>query len=131
MLKRKDINNSSLKNYIEYASSFDFNLIASSNFNDLYDSLLKRSNDCINEINTNILKLNSDKQDDYLESVRRELQYKFNYNKNSNLLDPYLKKYDLMIDDFPFSNNNKIKQILSKNVSDGKPLVILYKNKGK
>jgi len=119
MLNKNEITTSGLEHYIEFASGIYLNLVANLSFYDLYKSLLKWSDNCIIEIKKNLLVLNDDKRYDYLEFVKIEIEHNFNFKKSDKALYPYLEKYNLKIEDFPFSNNITINQMLSEKYSEG------------
>ena len=120
MLDIKEITKSNLEHYIDYTSSIDFDLVARSSFFSLHENLLTLSENCVTEIKEKHSKLDVDKQNKYLKFVKSEIEYNLKFTNTDKILSPYLKEYDLSINNFPFEGNKEVKQILSVEFSEVK-----------
>lgn len=78
-------------------------------FTELYDEyIIPASNQLINEINENLLKLHISDRENYLKYVRNKIEDNIiNYCDKSNI-ERRLQGYKLNLDEFPFVNNEKI-----------------------
>lgn len=116
--------------FIQHASYME--MLDSIPFDQLYKfHLLKWSNNCLAEINKNILNLDKDKQPPYLELVKNKINANLQFAIDNNFLDDYLEKYNLNIIDFPFFSNHQVNSLLSENFTslDGHKDEAHYKHK--
>jgi hypothetical protein len=87
-------------------------------FLDIHKYLINRTNSTIDEIHLNLLMMSDDKHLSYLNYVEERIKRDVLSNIDSSFIDKWIKKFEIKEIEFPFTENNDLKNILSNTIDE-------------
>jgi hypothetical protein len=87
-------------------------------FLDIHKYLINRTNSTIDEIHLNLLMMSDDKHLSYLNYVEERIKRDVVSNIDSSFLDKWIEKFEIKELEFPFTENNDLKNILSNTIDE-------------